>query len=320
MINRLFVTTLMIACLMAVMAYPCLAQNNTIYACYTKSNGAIRVVPTANACKSNEVVISWGVQGPIGPQGPAGPVGPAGPIGLTGETGPQGAKGDQGIEGPKGDTGETGPQGPTGPVPGRVYRWNVFDSYAQGSNWFFNNDASLFGGIPPSQWTDNSANAAQISSDKEILRTLFVNKSYPGKNALVYAQNATMYSSTNGKVVVVLFRIKNTDTIDITWPVSFKYSCYPGWGEVASVALNGALAFVNGSSDGAIGVEKDLDLVIPANRTSTVIFVSTSGPGYSPNYFYMRSTLLAFTKDSLSLPQGLEFVDDLETAAGGWDQ
>ena len=41
------------------------------------------------------------------------------------------------------------------------------------------------------------------------------------------------------------------------------------------------------------------------------------GPQAGP---YTRATLLAFVNNSLTLPAGLEFVDDLDTATGGWTQ
>ena len=35
---------------------------------------------------------------------------------------------------------------------------------------------------------------------------------------------------------------------------------------------------------------------------------------------YCRASALAFHNDSLVLPAGLEFVDDLDTASGGYEQ
>ena len=68
------------------------AQSPTVYyACVTKSSGVLRVVPNANACKSNEYSISWNQQGPTGPTGPQGPAGPAGPQGPAGPAGSRAA-------------------------------------------------------------------------------------------------------------------------------------------------------------------------------------------------------------------------------------
>ena len=110
----------------------------TIQACQ-KSNGELRIVSDASACKRHEQLLTWNVEGPAGPAGPAGatgpkgdtgPAGPAGPAGAagakgdtgsTGPTGAAGAKGDTGAAGTpgaagaKGDTGDTGAAGPAGP-------------------------------------------------------------------------------------------------------------------------------------------------------------------------------------------------------------
>ena len=60
---------------------------------------------------------------------------------------------------------------------------------------------------------------------------------------------------------------------------------------------------------------------IPANRTSTVILVSSSGaPGNAATGVYSRPLFLAFTDDCLDLPAGLEFVNDFDTATGGLDE
>ena len=59
---------------------------------------------------------------------------------------------------------------------------------------------------------------------------------------------------------------------------------------------------------------------LPANRTSTVICVSHAGPYFNIGSLYMRATVMGFVENSLQLPAGLEFVDDLETATGGYEQ
>ena len=60
---------------------------------------------------------------------------------------------------------------------------------------------------------------------------------------------------------------------------------------------------------------------IPANRTSTVIAVggSTYGQNLHSNV-HTRLSLLAFTNNSLALPNGLEYIDDLDIATGGWEK
>jgi hypothetical protein len=199
---------------------------------------------------------------------------------------------------------------------GAVYRWQVFDTYSQ-DNWMAGNNASLFGGVPPSNWTDSNGNASQMSSDKEVLRTLLTNRGYAGKNALVISNVYYYYSSTNGRVVVTLFRIRNTTANPINWTPYFYYTAYAGWGETASIALNGALPWSSsGVNTPSSGQATSVTLSIPANRTSTIIFAVPSGTPNSP----VRATFLAFYNNSLQLPAGLEYVDDLDTATGGWEQ
>lgn len=199
-----------------------------------------------------------------------------------------------------------------------TYRYAVFDTYENGIAWMANNDGSLFGGIVPSSWTDGNAIASQLSANKEVLRTLFTRKGYAGANALVHAETYAYYSSTNGKVVAALFRIRNTTAAPINWVPVVRLSAYGAWGESASVALNGVSAWTSAggtylSSSSPVSVT----LSIPENRTSTAIFVSTGGPAAVPN---TRSMILAFVSSSLALPAGLEFVDDLDTATGDWSQ
>ena len=45
----------------------------TIEACRNTRHGLVRIVFSANACKSNETHVSWDVEGPAGPAGPRRP-------------------------------------------------------------------------------------------------------------------------------------------------------------------------------------------------------------------------------------------------------
>jgi hypothetical protein len=203
-----------------------------------------------------------------------------------------------------------------------TYRWAIFDTYDQ-TNWAAGNNAAFFGGINPNSWTDANGIAANMSSDKEVLRTLFVNKGYANANAMVMNQIYLAYSSTNGKVVATIFRIKNTTANPITWTPSFYYSGYGGWSEAASLTLNGANSWNSvGATTDASTAPVSVSLSIPANRTSTVIVVSPSSvaTATSASGVYVRTCRLIFANNSLTLPAGLSFVDDLDTATGGWEQ
>lgn len=98
------------------------ATGEVIYACYAKSNGAVRIVSESDTCDSNEIKISWNMKGRRGAQGAQGEVGAAGMQGLQGLSGLQGPIGPQGPEGEQGEVGPLGPVGPPGPrgLPGEV--------------------------------------------------------------------------------------------------------------------------------------------------------------------------------------------------------
>jgi hypothetical protein len=163
--------------------------------------------------------------------------------------------------------------------------------------------------------------AGSISPDKDVQRSFLTQKGYPGRNALVYSDTRLQYGSNDGKLVVILFRVKNTTMNPINWQAHFWYSCYRTWSEVASVALNGTNVFTD-STCSTSGKLATVDLLIPANRTSTAIFVSASGTpiSFASNNHYVRDTVAGFIDDSLALPAGLQFVDDLDTATGGYEQ
>ena len=70
MMNRLFVASLTIFCLLSVMPYPCEAQQDSvIYAC-VKSDGTMRIVPAPDSCRRSEALLSWNAKGPPGPSLP----------------------------------------------------------------------------------------------------------------------------------------------------------------------------------------------------------------------------------------------------------
>ncbi len=187
-----------------------------------------------------------------------------------------------------------------------TYRWAVWSSYGQSHGvWYGNNNNSLFGGVFPSNWGDGGARASQMSSDLQVLGTLFNKKGYANANATIWADEWYSQSSTNSKHAGALFRIENTTGSPIDWTVSFFATAYGGWGERASVSLNGS-NWDSGGSDFGPNVLHNLTLTVPANSTATAIFVAGSSSSNGT-----RSCFLAFSNDSLSLPAGLQFVDDL---------
>jgi Collagen triple helix repeat (20 copies) len=90
------------------------AGSGVIFGCYSKNDGALRVINKGKAgstgkCRKSEAALSWSQQGRQGISGSAGAPGIQGITGL---------KGDSGIQGPKGETG----------VPGPTIRWALFNA------------------------------------------------------------------------------------------------------------------------------------------------------------------------------------------------
>lgn len=197
---------------------------------------------------------------------------------------------------------------------GAMYRWAVFSSYNQDQGWFGQNNTQLFAGVTALNWGNNSAVAADMSSDKDLLLTLFSKKGYSGKNATVWAEEWKSYGSTNSKHAAALFRIENTTSSPIIWVAKNYLTSAGSWGERASIALNGVDVWNSGTSNYHTNILHYTILTIPANRVSTVIFVAGSTLAENDS----RGLLLAFVNNSLSLPAGLRYVDDLNTAPNGW--
>lgn len=207
---------------------------------------------------------------------------------------------------------------------GAMYRWTAWSTFDDThGQWYAGNNSSLFGGVAPSSWGNGNAHASAISSDSAVLRTFFVRKGPTIgdlQNANVYGNEYRQWSSNNSRHVAVLFRVRNDTAQNRTWSVNWYRTSYGGWSERASIAVNGANVWDSGGSSYWADNASSHNLTIPANRTSTVIFVaSSSGYHHQTSQSYARSCFLAFYNNSLKLPAGLSYVDDLATKPNGWN-
>lgn len=89
------------------------AQDGTIKACYSTSNGSPRIVDEAVTCKTNERALTWNQRGQQGSQGLQGIQGERGLQGLPGADGADGADGTDGTDGAPGTTVTGGQVSPT---------------------------------------------------------------------------------------------------------------------------------------------------------------------------------------------------------------
>jgi len=198
-----------------------------------------------------------------------------------------------------------------------VFRITKFHTYNQ-RFWHDGNRGNAFGGVRPNQWTDGSYRADQMSNDFKYLARLFTRTATANTfGGTVCSEMHGMTSSTNGLMCGALFRIKNTGKSTVQWKPKHTMTSFTGWGESASITVNGNNQIGNRNCQGECRDRQD-GLNIPANsagnRISTVIFLSSSS--YPSSYW--RSTLLIFGDNALALPTNLEYVDDLDTVEGAW--
>ncbi len=202
-----------------------------------------------------------------------------------------------------------------------TYRWGRVEGYDNNYGWPMGNSGDYSLGIAPSSWS-NGAIIASASADKDLWRMTFVNGGRATVGGALINQMIPQYSDSNmSQHMLFLFRIKNSTANTINWAPTFWYSCGGNWSDYSSATINGANTWSTSGAcyAGNCGTANPT-FAVPGNRTSSVMFAISSSVGWAPAGFYHRLLLLAFTKGSLKLPAGLEFVDDLDTATGGWEQ
>jgi hypothetical protein len=199
-----------------------------------------------------------------------------------------------------------------------VFRWNTFSTYNQNCCWLDRDRTRAFGGVRPQQWGDGNYKANDMTSDITVLKRLFNRQMTgdAGMGANVCIENWMMPHSTDDRRCMALFRIKNTETAEKTWSVNWSFTGWSGWGNQASVAVNKQNVW-NGNCHHFCDRDENLKMAANArgDRVNTVIFVAGGTHPYG-HYNHYRSLMLTF--NSLNLPDGLEFVDDMETATGTW--
>ena len=202
-------------------------------------------------------------------------------------------------------------------LPTAAYRWADWSTYH--GDWVMGNNADLFGGVNPSSWS-GGAYAHDMSSDKGVLSDLFRHKGYlssTGNSNVVSKNYSTYHTSDSSRHAAVLFRVRNTTEQDIDWSLYYYFSAYGSWSDYASLALNGQNQWTYTSN--CNDCNNNVTMSIPADRTSTVILVSSGYYWTSQSNTTKWNLQLAFYNNSLLLPEGLEFVDDLDDAENGWD-
>jgi hypothetical protein len=200
-------------------------------------------------------------------------------------------------------------------------RWNMWQTHQHRSSWYVGNNNEQYGGIHPSQWTDGNAVAWSMQNDFKYLRSLFKQSAKGGKWGMnLCSETYMMFSSTTGLMCGAVFRIHNSNGGTTRWRPQWAWTSYRGWSERASISVNGQ---GNWHSNHDIhGIPRDThNLDLPGKRTSTVVFIVGSNRAYhTNNNQHERATVLQFYQNTLRLPSGLEYRDDLDTVQGRWKQ
>ena len=197
------------------------------------------------------------------------------------------------------------------------YRSRLFETYNEvSSTYFFADNSDLFGGVPPSSWS-TGATANQV--DLTRLNGFLIDEAQGGTNALLSMTPFTQTSDQQGTFMITHFQVDNTTDSDISWPLSFSYSCYEGRQNApqrSSLALNGELIWSTlNSSCNTHSQSTQVNLNIPAQAeiSDIVLVVAGSTPFEravepdSTTPVQHRRVIFAFTNECLRLPEGLRY-------------
>jgi len=200
------------------------------------------------------------------------------------------------------------------------YRWMMYHVYSNnGVGWFDGNNPRFFGGRHPSQWGDGNTNVWDMHSDIRYMARLFTRRGVGTQGgATVCSETWYLYSSTDTKYCIALFRIKNTQTRTIGWRTNWYGTGWSGWGNYQTATMNAQQRW-GGSC--TWWCHRGYTWNIPSNsnrnRVSTVIFANgMCHPNHYADNHHIETTFLGF--DGLQLPNGLEYIDDMDTASGRW--
>jgi hypothetical protein len=205
-----------------------------------------------------------------------------------------------------------------------VFRYNQVSMYQWNYGWVANNENSGYGGVHPSQWAHNDYSASQMQGDFKYLRRFLVKKGTADGYGATICSDARqeMQDSSQETGCFVAFRIKNTKGTALTWRPRWYSTSASDWGRsYSSIAVNGNQVDKwecrhNGNWNNCWNPRT---ITLPANRISTVMFVSFMSHPYTWNG--RQSFLMSYFADnSLVLPNGAEYVDDLDTVTGSWKQ
>jgi hypothetical protein len=195
-----------------------------------------------------------------------------------------------------------------------VFRYNIWHCYQNGPvGWYQGNNPAPFGNRHPSQWGDDNTWAHDMHPEIKYLKRLFNKEMYGSSDGItVCAESFHMCHSTDDKRCGAITRIRNTKSSNVNIRINWTFSGWCGWGNRASTALNKGNVW-GGCCHGICTRDDNYNIV--GGKINTLAWVAGGSHPYG-HYNHFRTTMLSF--NNFNLPDGLEFVDDLDTATGTW--
>merc|ERR1719181_2035930 len=194
-----------------------------------------------------------------------------------------------------------------------VMRYHIWHGYVNHIGWMQHNQHQGFGGRHPSDWVDGNTWAHDMSEDLKYIKRLFNKEVYGDAFGMtVCAESWEMPHSTDDNRCGAIARIRNTNSGNTNWRVNWSFSGWCGWGNRASTALNRRNVW-GGCCHGIC--ERTDTYTMKPGEVNTVAWIAGGTHPYG-HYNHYRMVFLSF--NDLSLPNGLEFVDDFDTMSGSW--
>ena len=188
-----------------------------------------------------------------------------------------------------------------------TYRWGVFSLYDEGRGEYLFPDelASLFGGVAPSSFSGNNVRSADL--DLERLDGLLTQEAQGGSDTLLVQKNfASQDTEQQGHFLLFHFQVRNVSDQDVTWDLDFLSSCNEQINQRSSLAVDGQNVWnsTNNRNCNPTRIYQASLTFSPKDEPYDLLGLISASLHNSGQ----RQLIFAFINQSLTLPEGLEWV------------
>ena len=169
--------------------------------------------------------------------------------------------------------------------------------------FFFNNQTTdLFGGIPFSAFSNGNVPAELLNLAQ--LDGLLTQEGRGGASTLLVQRTYQSQKEQQGHFLVFHFQVRNTSNQEIIWPLDVLSSCYTQSGQKSSIAVNNVNVWsTTFNTQCEPTTQAQVDVTLEAGEVHDIVgLISASNSGT------LRQLVFAFISQSLTLPQGVEWV------------